>query len=78
MVALAGERPGVVRDLGANTGRFAELVAPNTRRLLVAREDVFPDYHSAAFESALCARFRVTAREAIPGAGRVLYALERM
>jgi hypothetical protein len=69
--------PRVARWL-ARLGRTAivELVPkddPQVRRLLRSRRDVFADYTPEAFESAFASVFRLEAREALPGSGRVLY-----
>jgi hypothetical protein len=45
--------------------------------LLASREDVFTDYTTEGFESAVAHRFDVRSREAIPGSPRVLYHLVR-
>jgi hypothetical protein len=50
---------------------------PQTRRLLVAREDIFPGYHLQGFEAAFTGSWRLAAREPIPGTERVLFAFER-
>jgi ribosomal protein L11 methylase PrmA len=50
---------------------------PQTRRLLVAREDIFPGYHLQGFEAAFTSSWRLLAREPIPGTDRVLFAFER-
>lgn len=47
------------------------------QRLLMAREDIFPDYHQAAFERAFQERFRMVAREPVAGTGRVMYCFEK-
>ena len=50
---------------------------PQVRRLLVAREDVFPGYQQTAFETAFGACFDQVRRASIPGTGRILYCFER-
>jgi hypothetical protein len=50
---------------------------PQARRLLVAREDIFPGYQLEAFEAAFTGAWRLLAREPIPGTERVLFAFER-
>ncbi|HKR63687.1 MAG TPA: SAM-dependent methyltransferase [Thermoanaerobaculia bacterium] len=47
------------------------------RRLLATREDVFPDYHAAAFEAELSRFFDITQRREVPGTKRTLYAMRR-
>jgi hypothetical protein len=49
---------------------------PQTRRLLAARRDVFPDYQQEAFERAFASRFRIVDRRSIADTGRVLYQME--
>jgi hypothetical protein len=46
---------------------------PQTRRLLRSRRDVFAGYTQEAFEEAFAGRFRLEAKEPLPGSGRVLY-----
>lgn len=46
------------------------------RRLLQWREDIFDDYTAEGFESELKKSHRILERAAIPGTGRVLYAVE--
>ncbi len=45
--------------------------------LLASREDVFTDYTTEGFETAIAARFQVVSRTPIPGSPRVLYHLGR-
>jgi ribosomal protein L11 methylase PrmA len=46
---------------------------PQVQRLLASREDVFADYHAAAFEGAFAAHFAIRRKEQIAGSGRTLY-----
>jgi hypothetical protein len=50
---------------------------PQVRRLLVIREDVFPDYTVEGFEAAFLPRFEIAQREPISGTMRVLYRMVR-
>lgn len=47
------------------------------RRLLATREDIFPDYTEASFETAFSRLFEITRREAVPGTVRTLFAMRR-
>jgi hypothetical protein len=65
---------GWVRRLGrAAIVEFVPKDDPQARRLLRSRRDVFADYTQEAFESAFAGRFRLEAKEPLPGSGRVLY-----
>lgn len=46
-------------------------------RMLVSREDVFPDYSQAGFEAAFTGPFEILCREGIAGTERTLYLLAR-
>ncbi len=46
---------------------------PQTLRLLRSRRDVFPDYTQGSFEAAFGSRFRLEAKEPLPGSGRTVY-----
>jgi SAM-dependent methyltransferase len=48
---------------------------PQVQRLLVSREDVFPEYHEAGFVAAVGERFHIDERIAIGTTGRVLFLL---
>jgi len=50
---------------------------PQAQRLLRSREDIFTRYDRETFEEAFRRFSRVTACDALPGSGRVLYAMER-
>lgn len=50
---------------------------PMVRRLLTTREDVFPDYNTAAFERAVEEHFRIVRREPVKDSLRTLYLLDR-
>ena len=45
--------------------------------LLTQRDDVFPDYHEAAFTAALSSVARIVERQTISAAGRQLFLYER-
>ena len=47
------------------------------QRLLATREDIFPHYTRAGFESAFSQRYVIHRQKAITDAGRVLYLMER-
>ncbi len=47
------------------------------KRMLSAREDVFPDYHREGFERALGERFRIERAVPIRGTSRTLYLVRR-
>jgi ribosomal protein L11 methylase PrmA len=46
---------------------------PTVQRMLALRDDIFPDYHEAAFVAALEKRRRIVRHERISASGRVLY-----
>jgi hypothetical protein len=46
-------------------------------RLLITREDVFPDYTREGFESAFSKEFEIVRTEPIAGSERILYLLRR-
>jgi hypothetical protein len=50
---------------------------PQAQRLLRSREDIFTRYDRETFEGAFRRFFRVTARDALPASGRVLYTMEK-
>jgi hypothetical protein len=50
---------------------------PRVRRLLAAREDIFPDYTTTGFERAFGERFRIERREEIRESPRTLYLMRR-
>jgi ribosomal protein L11 methylase PrmA len=71
-----------VADLLARLGRHAvvEFVPKQdsqVRRMLSGREDIFPDYDEAGFESAMRTRFDVEERVPIPATERTLWRLSR-
>jgi hypothetical protein len=47
------------------------------QRLLQSREDIFPDYHQAAFEQAFAERFQITDSARIQDSQRILYSMQR-
>ncbi|HEX9596858.1 MAG TPA: hypothetical protein VF982_08275, partial [Anaerolineales bacterium] len=47
------------------------------QRLLQSREDVFPDYHQAAFEKAFSEQFRIAASARIQDSQRIMYSMQR-
>lgn len=47
------------------------------RRLLHTREDVFPDYHQAAFEKSFCERFIILRSVRIQDSERMIYSMQR-
>jgi hypothetical protein len=47
------------------------------QRLLVSREDIFPDYNQAGFESAFKTCYQIQRALPIPGTKRTLYLMER-
>jgi ribosomal protein L11 methylase PrmA len=49
---------------------------PQVQRLLVARQDIFGDYHEEAFQREFGAVFREVSRRPVPATGRVLYGFE--
>ena len=51
---------------------------PKVELLLANREDIFPDYSEAGFESAFKRHFEIEDRAAIPGSKRTLYLLRRL
>ena len=51
---------------------------PQVQRLLVARKDVFDNYHQEGFEQAMAEWFRPVRRVTVPGTERVLYSFERI
>jgi ribosomal protein L11 methylase PrmA len=82
-VSIAGNVPfGRFIDWVASLARAAiiEFVPkddPMVQRLLLTRKDVYPQYTQSHFEQAVTARFSIVDRVAVPGGGRVLYALAR-
>jgi hypothetical protein len=49
---------------------------PQTKRLLVTREDIFSDYDQAHFESAIAEHFRIVRSVSLTESGRTLYLLQ--
>jgi ribosomal protein L11 methylase PrmA len=47
------------------------------QRLLVSREDIFPEYHMAAFEQVFAEHFTIVERRPIPETERTLYLMRR-
>ncbi len=45
-------------------------------RLLATRDDIFPDYHLDAFETAFSTHFRIAERHRVPGTARTLFRME--
>jgi len=56
---------------------FVPATDAKARRLLAAREHVFPDYTRDAFERAFARRFELSPAIALPGSDRVLYRMRR-
>ena len=48
------------------------------RRMLAARDDIFPTFNKAEFHAALSARARITRALVLPGEGRTLYEYESL
>jgi hypothetical protein len=82
-LAIAGNVPlPMVAEQMAGFGRrtvveFVPKDDEKVRRLLMNREDVFPDYSPDGFEAAFGARFEIEAKEPLPGSTRTLYLLRR-
>lgn len=51
---------------------------PQVQRLLVAREDIFPDYTPGGFLAAFSRYFTIHRTEALPESKRVMYLMERI
>jgi SAM-dependent methyltransferase len=51
---------------------------PKVQQLLANREDVFPDYTEAGFETAFKRRFEIEDRTSVQGSKRTLYLLRRL
>jgi hypothetical protein len=49
-----------------------------TQRLLAAKNDVFPSYDEASFETSFARQFKVIRKEKITGTERTLYLMERV
>lgn len=47
------------------------------RRLLATRQDIFPEYTLAAFETEFSRKFEITQRHAVPGTVRTLFAMRQ-
>ena len=47
------------------------------KRLLSSRQDIFPDYTKAGFESAFGMHFEILEESPIAGSERILYLMER-
>jgi hypothetical protein len=50
---------------------------PMVKRLLLTREDVFPDYTPLGFEHSIAPYFSIDERVSIPESERLLYVLSR-
>jgi hypothetical protein len=74
-----------LRDLATLFGRLAETLIiefvpkedTQVRRLLATREDIFPDYTLAAFESEFSRVFDIEQCHEVPGTVRTLFAMRR-
>ncbi len=47
------------------------------QRMLVAREDIFFDYHLLGFETAFAAKFNTISKQEIDGTSRIIYLMQR-
>lgn len=73
-------------DIAAFLARATEILViefvpkedSQVQRLLANREDIFPDYHQAAFEEAFRQWFTIQMAEPIPGALRTLYRMKKL
>jgi hypothetical protein len=57
---------------------FVSKADSQVQKLLVSREDIFPNYTREGFESAFCQRFRIVEAVNVHESERVLYLMERL
>ena len=57
---------------------FVPKADSQVQKLLVSREDIFPDYTREGFETAFCQRFRIVEAVNVHESERVLYLMERL
>jgi ribosomal protein L11 methylase PrmA len=67
----------IVACAGQGVIEFVDKADPMVQRLLVLRDDIFPDYNVAAFERALESCALIVRRTALEGGTRLLYWFER-
>jgi hypothetical protein len=82
-LAISNNLPlGMISDYLARLGpelviEFVPKQDSQVERLLATREDVFPEYNAAGFESAFSARWQIRERREVAGSLRTLYRMSR-
>jgi len=76
-IPLPGVVEALVRMAPQGVIEFVQKKDPTVQQLLALREDIFPDYTSETFETALKAKARIVKQETVSASGRTLYWFDR-